>query len=182
VVAAQQSIHAIYGAPKDPRNVVVARLRAVAWLVLVAPLLVVTFAASSFTAGVSDLVFDALGIEGAGTRLLVGLGSIIVAVVVNAVIVYVLLANFGGIRPHRRALLIGAGVGAVVFELLKALLTLLISFTIDRPQYGALAAPIGILFVLFLQSLALYACAALTAGIADKDAPLEPVHRELATA
>lgn len=182
VVAAQQSIHAIYGAPKDPRNVVVARLRAVAWLVLVAPLLVVTFAASSFTAGVSDLVFDALGIEGSGTRLLVGLGSIIVAVVVNAVIVYVLLANFGGIRPHRRALLIGAGVGAVVFELLKALLTLLISFTIDRPQYGALAAPIGILFVLFLQSLALYACAALTAGIADKDAPLEPVHRELATA
>lgn len=181
VVAAKQSIHAVYGAPKDPRNVVVARLRAVAWLLLVAPLLLITFAASSFTAGVSDLVFDALGIEGSGTRLLVGVGSTLLAVAVNGVIVYLLLANLGGIRPDRRALLVGAGVGAVVFELLKTLMTLLISFTIDRPQYGALAAPIGILFVLFLQSMTLYACAALTAGIADKDAPLEPVRSELAT-
>ena len=35
------------------------------------------------------------------------------------------------------------------------------------------ATPIGIMFVLYLQSVAVYACAALTAGIAEKDVPLD---------
>jgi uncharacterized BrkB/YihY/UPF0761 family membrane protein len=52
-------------------------------------------------------------------------------------------------------------------------MTLLVAFTVDKPQYGAFAAPIGVLFVLYLQSTALYAAAALTAGVAERDVPLE---------
>ena len=51
-------------------------------------------------------------------------------------------------------------------------MALLVAFTVDKPQYGAFAAPIGVLFVLYLQSTALYGAAALTAGIAERDVPL----------
>ena len=60
------------------------------------------------------------------------------------------------------------------------LMSQLIAFTIAKPQYGALAAPIGILFVLYLQCLVLYLSASLTAGIAERDVPL--VALETATA
>lgn len=173
VTAARTSIHLVYGAPKDPRNVLLARLRSIGWLLLAGPLILVSFAASSVTAGVSDLVFDALGITGTGPRLAVDIGSVVLAVLVNGLIVYLLLATLGGIRPERRALVVAAVVGAVVFEVLKSLMGLLVAYTVERPQYGAFAAPIGVLFVLFLLSMALYACAALAAAIADRDAPLE---------
>jgi len=47
-----------------------------------------------------------------------------------------------------------------------------VGFVIDKPQYGALAAPIGIMFVLYLQSSALYGVASLTAALAERDADL----------
>jgi len=171
--AAFQSVHLIYGAPKDSRNFVVARLRGVVWLVAIGPLILLSFVASSFTADLSDRVFDALGVDWQGPGLVLSVASLALALAVNYLIVYLVLGNFGGIRPPAGARKVGALVGAVVIEILKTFMTLLISFTVDRPQYGALAAPIGILLVLFLLSVALYASAALTAGVADRDVPLD---------
>lgn len=171
--AAFQSIHLIYGAPKDSRNFVVARLRGIMWLAVIGPLILLSFVASSFTADLSSLVFDALNVDWQGPGLLLTIASLALALAVNYLIIYLLVGNFGGIRPPKRARQIGAIVGAIIIEILKTFMTLLISFTVDRPQYGALAAPIGILFVLFLLSVALFASAALTAGIADKDVPLD---------
>ena len=62
-------------------------------------------------------------------------------------------------------------MGAVVIEVLKQVMALLVGFVIDKPQYGALAAPIGIMFVLYLQSSALYAVASLTAALAETRVP-----------
>jgi uncharacterized BrkB/YihY/UPF0761 family membrane protein len=181
VNAAKQSIHLIYGAPKDSRNYVVARLIGLLWLLALGPLILLSFVASSFTADLADRVFSALSIDWTGPSALLSIVSLVVALAVNAAVVYLALGNLGGIRPERRARLIGAGAGAVVFELLKTLMTLLVGFTIDKPEYGALAAPIGILFVLFLLSVALYGCAALTAGIADRDIPLELLEADTVT-
>ena len=171
--AAFKSVHLIYGAPKDSRNFVLARLRGIAWLAVIGPLILLSFVASSFTADLSDVVFEALGIEWRGNGFLLSVASLVLALAVNYLVIYLVLGNFGGIRPPTRARQIGALVGAVVIEILKTLMTLLISFTVDKPQYGALAAPIGILFVLFLLSVALYASAALAAGVAERDVPLE---------
>lgn len=173
VNAARQSVHSIYGAPKDPRNFVLARVRGLVLLAVVGPLILISFVASTFTANLSQQVFDLVGIDWTGPDALLSIASLALALLLNFAIVYVLIGVLGGIRPPRHARLIGAAVGAVVIEALKTVMTLLIGFTIDRPQYGALAAPVGILFVLFLLSVALYAAAALTAGIADKDQPLE---------
>lgn len=171
--AANQSLHLIYGAPKDPRNIVKGRLRLLGWLAVLGPLILLSFVSSSFTADLSNQVLETVGVEWQGPGFVLPVLALVFALVVNFFIVYLLLGNLGGIRPPRRARVIGSGVGAVVIEVLKVLMSLLISFTIDKPQYGAIAAPIGILFVLFLLTMALYASAALTAGIADKDVPLE---------
>ncbi len=80
---------------------------------------------------------------------------------------YLVLGRLGGIRPPRDPRLIGAIVGALVIEVLKQVMALLVNLVIAKPQYGALAAPIGIMFVLYLQSTALYGVASLTAALAE---------------
>ncbi len=173
VVAARRSVHIIYGAPKDPRNFVVARIRSLVWLLLIGPLILVSFVATTLTANVADNLLKTLDIEWTGPGILLNVTTLALTLGVNFLIVYILLGILGGIRPPRGARLIGSAVGAVVIEVLKSLMALLIGFTIDKPQYGAFAAPIGIMFVLFLLCLALYGSASLTAGIADRDVPLE---------
>jgi uncharacterized BrkB/YihY/UPF0761 family membrane protein len=173
VIAASKSMHLLYGAPKDARNFVVARIIALLWLLAIGPMILVSFVASSFTSDLSDRVFEALNISWEGPGVLLAVAAVALTLGLNFAIIYLLLGNLGGIRPPRRARVIGAAVGAVITELLKSAMTLLVGFTIDQPEYGALAAPIGILFVLFLLSMALYSSAALTAGVTDKDVPLE---------
>ena len=90
--------------------------------------------------------------------------------VLNFLVMHLMLGRLGGIRPARAPLLVGAAVGAVVIELLKQVMALLVGFVIDKPQYGALSAPIGIMFVLYLQSSALYLVASLTAALAEVQA------------
>lgn len=173
VGAASQSLHLIYGAPKDPRNIVVAKARAIGWLVVIGPLILLTYVVSSVAFNLSDSVLSALGIEWRGPGIAITAASAVGAVLISFLIVFLLLGHLGGIRPELRARIIGAAVGAVVIELLKALMAVLVGFTVDKPEYGAFAAPIGVLLVLYLQSMALYGAASLTAGIADRDVPLE---------
>ncbi len=173
VIAARRSLHLLYGAPKDPRNIVVARVQALGWLVAVGPLILLSFVASSVTAQLSDTILDALGVQWRGPSVALTIVSVLLTLVVNFGIVYLLIGNLGGIRPERGALRIAAAVGAFVIEILKLVMALLVSMTIDKPQYGAFAAPIGVLFVLYLQSMALYGAAALAAGVAERDVPLD---------
>lgn len=172
VVAARRALHLIYGAPKDPRNFVVARVRALGWLLVLGPLILLSFVASTVLTTLSDGTLDSLGIDWRAPWLL-SLMSIALTLAVNFLIVFLIISYLGGIKPQLRARLIGAGIGAVAIELLKWAMALILRFSLDKPQYGALAAPIGILLVLYLQSTALYGSAAVTAGIAEKDVPLE---------
>ena len=173
VLAATRSVHLIFGAAKDPRNLVLARLRALGWLLLLGPLIMLSFVASTLTSSLSAGIFDAIGVDWGGPGPLLTFGSLAVTLGINFLVVYLVVGHLGGIRPPKHARVIGSAVGAVVIEILKSLMALLVGLTIDKPQYGALAAPIGILFVLYLQCTALYAAAALTAGIAERDVPLE---------
>ncbi|MEZ5184949.1 MAG: YhjD/YihY/BrkB family envelope integrity protein [Candidatus Nanopelagicales bacterium] len=173
VLATVRSVHLIFGAAKDPRNVVVARLRALAWLLVLGLLIMLSFIASTLATSLSTRVFDALGVDWSGPNVLLTVGSLALTLAINFLVVYLVVGHLGGIRPPRHARVIGAAVGAVVIEILKSLMALLVELTIDKPQYGALAAPIGILFVLYLQCVTLYAAASLTAGIAERDVPLE---------
>lgn len=61
VVGAKQSIHLIYGTPKDPRNYVVAGLIAVVWLILLGVLILLSFVASSVAGNAYQQVRDGAG-------------------------------------------------------------------------------------------------------------------------
>ncbi|HET7821017.1 MAG TPA: YhjD/YihY/BrkB family envelope integrity protein [Ornithinibacter sp.] len=174
VFAASRSLHSIYGAPENTRNFVWVRFWALGWFLVLAPLVLLSFVGASFTANLSDRLVDAVGLTWSGSRLLLGVVAFALTMVLNFLVVHLVLGRLGGIRPARTPLLVGAAVGAVVIEVLKQVMALLVGFVIAKPQYGALAAPIGILFVLFLQSSALYAVASLTAALAERGAGPDP--------
>jgi uncharacterized BrkB/YihY/UPF0761 family membrane protein len=79
---------------------------------------------------------------------------------------YLLLSRLGGIKPSRRSLLIGSVLGAVIAGVFKVLMASIISWSVDKPEYGSFAVPIAILVVLWFQSLGLYLSASVTAGVA----------------
>lgn len=169
VLAASRSIHAIYGAAENARSLVRVRLWALVWFLVLAPLVLLSFVSASFTANLLGPLLDTLGLHWGGPTPLLGVVAFVMTMVLNFVVIHLMLSRLGGIRPPRLPRLAGAAVGAVAIEVLKQLMALLVGFVIDRPQYGALAAPIGIMFVLYLQSATLYAVASLTAALAEVD-------------
>lgn len=168
VLAASRSLHAVYGAPENTRNLVWVRLWSLGWFLVLAPMVLLSFVSASFTANLSGQLLGVLGLEWDGPTLMLGAVALVLTLVLNFAVMNLMLGRLGGIRPPRVPRLTGAAVGAVVIEVLKQVMALLVSFVMDRPQYGVLAAPIGIMFVLFLQSSALYGVASLTAALAER--------------
>lgn len=166
MVAASNSLHLIYGAPKDSRNFALSRLRLLAWMLLIVPLIGASFVPSVVIGNFVGPVMDWLNLEGGfWTFVLFGL-SALASVALNGLVIWLMLGHLGGIKPARRPRLVGAAVGAVAIEILKYLLSFIISWSVGKPQYGAFAAPIAMLLVLYLETLVVYFCACLTAGIA----------------
>ena len=168
VMGASRSLHAVYGAPNNTRNFVVVRFWALGWFLLLAPLVLLSFVSASVTANLFDRLLDAVGLQWSGPTPLLDVSALALTLLLNFLVLRLMLGRLGGIRPPRTPLLVGAAVGAVVIEVLKQAMALLVGFVIDKPQYGALAAPIGILFVLYLQAMTLYAVASLTAAVAEE--------------
>lgn len=170
--AASGSMHLIYGAPPDPRNFLTGRARLLGWLIVVAPLILLSFAIPnvvvSVTRGATSVVTSSTI-----SPVIVEAAALLVVLVLDFVIIYVLLGVLGGIRPERHARAIGAAVGAVVVGILKYFMAFIIAWSISKPVYGSFAMPITVLFVLYLLTLSLYGSASVTAGIADKDVPLD---------
>lgn len=172
MVAASNSLHLIYGAPPDPRAFIKARARLLGWLVVLGPLVLVSFAIPTIVASVAGTADGFLGSTSVPSGVWI-VGSMLVVLVIDFSILYLLLGVLGGIRPERAARLSGAAAGAVGVAVLKYFLGFIVAWSISRPQYGAFAMPITVLFVLFLLTVALYASAAITAGVADRDVPLD---------
>lgn len=166
MVATSNSLHLIYGAPKDPRNPVVARVRLLAWMLLIVPLIGVSYIPAVVLGNFVEPVRQWLDLEGGFGTLLLFTLSAVLSVLLNGVVVWLLLGHLGGIRPARRPLVIGAAAGAVGLEVIKYALSFIVAWSVNKPQYGAFAAPITMLLVLYLQTAIVYAAACLTAGIA----------------
>lgn len=168
VNAANQSLHILYGAAKDPRNLALLRLRMLAQMALIGPLILLSFIPAVVITALTEPVRELLDFTAAiSPDLLLGV-SVLVAVLLNYAVLRFLLSRLGGIRPPARALRIGAWTGAVIIEVLKYAMTAIISWSLGKPEYGALAVPITFLLVLYLLALALYAIGALTAAVAIK--------------
>jgi membrane protein len=173
VTGASKSMHLIYGAPPDPRNFVIGKLRAAGILLAVAPLVLLSFASASLTSGVLDSLLDAIGLNDDLARLSLTAAGLIVGFLLDTLIIWLLLGLLGGIRPNPRPRIVASLIGAVAAMIIKQLLSAIISWSLDKPEYGALAIPLALLFVFSLLSMVLYSAAALVAGISDRDKPLK---------
>ncbi len=172
VNGAMSSMHLIYGAPPDPRQFVVKKLRQLGILLMVAPLIALSFAAASVASTLFGPVLDTLGLQSGGIRLAITVGGPLLGFGLDLLIVWILLGVLGGIRPPRMPRLVAAGIGAVAVGLVKLLLTAIVAWSLDKPQYGAFATPLAVLFILFLLTTVLYVVAALAAGITDREVAL----------
>jgi uncharacterized BrkB/YihY/UPF0761 family membrane protein len=65
-------------------------------------------------------------------------------------------------------------VGAIGIEILKSVMSSIVSWSVSKPQYGAFAVPITVLLVLYLLTLVTYVAASLTAGVAETDGAATP--------
>jgi membrane protein len=166
MVAASNSLHLIYGAPKDSRNFVVARARLLAWMLLIVPLIGLSYIPSVVLGNFVQPVMDALGLQGGFWTFLLFAASALLSVLLNGLVVWLMLGHLGGIKPARRPRLIGSAIGAVGLEIVKYLLSFIIAWSVNKPQYGAFAAPIAMLLVLYIQTLIVFLAACVAAGIA----------------
>ncbi len=161
--AMARSLHVINGAPKSSRNYVWERIRLLLWMLLLAPMMLLSFVLAGAFVGFGNAISD--------NDLMVAL-IWVVAVLLNLAldfsIDYLMLSFFGGIRPSRSSLAAGAAFGALAATVLKYVAAVIVTFSISKPQYGALAAPIAVLLILYLQTAAFYLAAAITAGLAGE--------------
>ncbi len=172
VNGASGSMHTIYGAPPDPRPFIKAKLRAAGLLLMVTPLMAISFIAVTLTSEMIEPVLETLGWDSPGTVTLLNYLGLAVGFLIDTLILWILLGMLGGIRPMKRPRLIASLIGAVGIGLLKQLMDLIVAWSLDKPQYGALALPLATLFVLSLMATVLYGSAALVGGISDAETPL----------
>lgn len=169
IYATSRSLHSIFGAPKDPRPYVWARIRFLGWLLLLAPMALASYVLSGSVTAFAEDVFSTIGISGPIARIAITAGGIAIALALNFLIVYLLLGHFGGIRPPRIPRIVGSALAALGIEALKYLMAFVVSYSMSQPEYGAFAAPITILLALYLQVITFFTCAAITAGLSDRE-------------
>lgn len=173
VGGASSAMHLVFGAPPDPRPFVKAKARHLATLLMVAPLILISVASVSLTSDLIRPLLETLGLDSGPVRAgLTGLG-LLVGFGIDVLILWLLLGRLGGIRPHARPRLVASLIGAVALGVVKQLLETIVAWSLDKPQYGAFAAPLAALVILSLLAQVLYATAAIAAGISDADVPLE---------
>jgi membrane protein len=173
VTSAAKSMHLVYGAPPDPRTLLRARARHLVVLLGVAPLLLVSFSSAALASTVTGRLLDAIGVQSGPLTGVLASGGLVLGYGVDVLVLWLLLGHLGGIRPGRRSRVVAALVGAVAALIVKQLLSAIVAWSLAKPQYGAFAAPLGIMFVLALMSTVLYGAAALAGAIGDRNIPLD---------
>ncbi|TDD30684.1 YihY/virulence factor BrkB family protein [Actinomadura sp. KC06] len=132
--------------PGGGGNYAVKRLWDVAVLAFLGAVLICGMAVSTVTTSATHSVLGWFGLQdvtGAGTGL--RLLSLACATAFNTVVFLVLFTRLSGTRAPWRRIIRGALFGAVGFELLKLIATLLIARTTANPVYGAFAVLVGLM-------------------------------------
>ncbi|GAB3118357.1 YihY/virulence factor BrkB family protein [Streptomyces calidiresistens] len=121
-----------------------------------------SLAASGLAVSVARLLAqEAIG--GPVGRVLLQIVAHLVAVAITFVLMLYLLVWLPGVRPPRTDTIVACLIGAVGFELLKALLSGYLTGIATRSLYGAFGVPIALLVWMNLMSKLLVFCGAWTA-------------------
>lgn len=176
VRAVDDGVRLIYGVQYEPRNFAIKTLRFLGYLLLLAPLVALSYVGSSATAGLFRPLLSSLGLTGpSADAVLVGAGML-VGVLLNSVVIVVVLSRLGGVCPPRwrwrASLLAGAAL-----EVVKVGATYFVAFTVSNPRYLSFGAPVAMLLLFFAMASVVLVAAAFVAT-ANEQAPVDAARRE----
>lgn len=176
----RDALEVMFVLPKrEQPNFVIGKARDLAALAVIGITLIVSVALSGAVSGLSKQILTWLGLnpESAvpnGFLWLLAHGLAIVATTILLIAMFRLLA-----QPHlpRRALLQGALLGAIGFEILKSLASFLIVQTKDQPAFQAFGvALILVVWINYFSRLVMYSAAwAFTAPVAQEERAADAV-------
>ncbi|MFR9676240.1 YihY/virulence factor BrkB family protein [Streptomyces sp. TR06-5] len=160
----RETLRAVWDLPEDPGNAVLLKLKDLGVLVGLGAVGLLSVAGSAFAVAAVGRVADLLGLAegGAGTAVL-RLGGYAAAVATDFLLLWYVLTWLPRVEPPRRALVHAGLMGAVGFELLKALLGGYLQGVAAKSMYGAFGVPIALLLWISLMAKLLLFCAAWTA-------------------
>ncbi|TDC47116.1 YihY/virulence factor BrkB family protein [Actinomadura sp. KC345] len=164
--------------PDGDANYVVKRLWDLSVLALLGVILICGMAVTTVTTSATGTVLGWLGLEdvpGAGTGL--RMLSLACAITFNTAVFLMLFTRLSGTRAPWRRIIRGALFGAVGFEVLKQVATILLARVTENPVYGTFAVLVGLMvwinlvsrFMLFVAAWTATRVVVLTADAANPD-------------
>lgn len=166
--------------PTGGRNVVMTKLMDAGVLVVLGLSLLATVALSGIATMATSQLIDLAGLtEGAPLRWTIRVTAAAVAVSSSALLFAVMFWRLSGMRIPRAALVKGALLGGLAFEILKVFATFLLGNTMRNPVYATFAVAVGLLVWINFVSRVTLLAAAWTATEAYSDGVVgEPVRPE----
>ncbi|UQA92065.1 YihY/virulence factor BrkB family protein [Streptomyces halobius] len=156
-------LRAVWQREQAPGNPFLLKLRDAGVLVGLGAVGLVAIGSSVFANAAVGWTADRVGIEGGAGRVLLFLGGLGTALLVDFLLLIYLLTRLPRVHPGRRAVVVAGLIGAVGFELLQLLLTGYLQGVAVKSMYGAFAVPVAVLLWINLVARLLLFCAAWTA-------------------
>lgn len=176
VRAIDDGIRLIYGVQYQPRLFVTKTVRYLGFLLLLTPLVALSYVASSASAGLFGPLLAALGLPAWITEVVVTTAGAVGAVALNTLSVWVVLVRLGGVTPHRWVWR-GSLLGGAALSVVQWGTTMLVSVTLANPRWVSFGAPVAMLLLFYLMALTLLAAAAFVATANEHD-PLLAARRQ----
>ncbi len=172
------AVRTVWRLPDEGGNPVLVKARDCVVLLGLGVVCLASLAASALATTLAHRIADWLGLDGGIGRWLLSALGFVIAVGAGLLLFGYLLGPFPRIRgQRRRALLQGALIGAVGFEVLKLALSSYLGSVAGRSLYGAFGVPVALLLWIDFVSRLLMYCAAWTA-LADPEAARERAVRQ----
>ncbi len=173
--AIDDGVRLVYGTQYQPRAFVRKNLGYLGYLLVLTPLVALSYVGSSAAAGLLAPLLAAVGITGwVAEMLLVGAG-VLVAVGLNAAAIVLVLRRLGGVRPERwltRASLLGG----LMLTIVQGGTAIFVSVTLANPRWLSFGAPVAMLLIFYAMAAVLLATAAMVAT-ANEDDPIAAARR-----
>ncbi|MEU6082272.1 YihY/virulence factor BrkB family protein [Streptomyces sp. NPDC047108] len=160
----RECLRAVWLKEEDPGNPFLLKAKDAVVLVGLGAVGLVAAGGSVFASSAVGWVADRIGLaEGGAGRVLLVVASLAISVLADFLMLAYLLTRLPQVHPGLRSVLVAGLMGAVGFELLKALLSGYLQSVATKSMYGAFGVPVALLlWINFMAKLLLY-CAAWTA-------------------
>ncbi len=170
MAAIRLSVRQVFAISAIPESFVVMKLRDALGFLGMAFAVLLTSALSIAVVTIGGMVFEWLGIEGAGTQRAIHAGTIGVSLLVD-MLTFVLVIRFvAGARPPRKDLLLGAGIGAIGTGILRYAGSALISAPNNALFTSFVTLGTLLVWVNLMARLLLY----VAAFVANPPSPVKP--------